>query len=112
MTKHFALKPEITIPSIGLGTWCLNDEKAIYSAIRKNGYRMIDCASFYKNEEIVGNALTKVFDEKSIQKSDLFVISKVWPTEVNNVEAALQRSLKKLRIDNLDLYLVHWSFCC
>jgi diketogulonate reductase-like aldo/keto reductase len=58
---------------------------------------MLDCASIYKNEEVVGEALKEVFKTKA--RSDIFVISKVWQDEVEDVEAACRRSLTKLGIE-------------
>ena len=70
---------------------------------------MLDCASFYKNEQIVGQALSQVINvDKSVSRDEMFIISKVWHDEVEDVEAACKRSLQKLGVDYLDLYLVHW----
>jgi len=71
-------------------------------------YRMYDCASIYKNEEVVGEALKVVLKTK--KREELFLLSKVWFTEVEDVEAACRRSLTKLGVEQLDLYLVHWPF--
>jgi diketogulonate reductase-like aldo/keto reductase len=107
--KEFLLKSQNKIPSIGFGTFLVDDEKSIYSAIKNAGYRMLDCASIYKNEELVGKCLEKILvQEKFLKRSDLFIISKVWPGEMLDVESALKRSLSKLKVDYLDLYLVHW----
>ena len=68
------------------------------------GYRMFDCASFYKNEELVGAELK----DCGVERKDLFIISKVWVDEVEDCEAAVRRSLAKLQTDYLDLYMIHW----
>ena len=68
---------------------------------------MFDCASFYKNEEVVGQAFVEMF-KSGITREELYIISKVWFDEVEDVEAACRRSLKKLGVDYLDMYLVHW----
>jgi len=70
---------------------------------------MYDCASFYKNEHIVGKALDELLNQdKIVTREELFIISKVWWDEVDDVEAACWRSLKNLGLDYIDLYLVHW----
>lgn len=72
---------------------------------------MFDCASFYKNEELIGGVLNEVINvDKSHSREELFVISKVWWDEVEDCEAACRRSLAKLQVDYLDLYLIHWPF--
>lgn len=72
------------------------------------GYRLIDTASRYKNEEAVGKAIKIVLDQGSIKREQLFVITKVWIDEVEDVENACRRSLGKLGLDYVDLYLLHW----
>lgn len=58
------------------------------------GYRMFDCASFYKNEELVGQALNELINvDKSVSREEMFIVSKVWWDEVEDVEAACKRSL-------------------
>lgn len=70
---------------------------------------MLDCASFYKNEEMVGEALNQCLNvEKCVKREEMFIVSKVWWDEVEDVEAACRRSLKKLGVEYLDLYLIHW----
>lgn len=96
------------MPVFGLGTFSLKDPKLIEKAITNDGYRMLDCASYYKNEELVGEALSKCFESGSVKREDLFIVSKVWVDEVDDVEAACKRSLQKLGLDFLDLYLIHW----
>ena len=99
-----------SMPNFGLGTYKMTELEPIRSAVSKVGYRMYDCASFYKNEEIVGEALSKLDKEDGVKREDLYIISKAWYSEVNDCEAACRRSLKKLGVDCLDLYLVHWPF--
>ena len=62
----------------------------------------------YNNEEAIGNALVKVFNNTSITRDDLFITTKLWGDEKEDVEGAVKKSLAKLQIDYLDLYLVHW----
>jgi diketogulonate reductase-like aldo/keto reductase len=93
----------------GLGTYHMHEASLIRKAGSEMGYRFFDCASFYKNEEVVGEALKGILQEdKAASREDLFVVSKVWFDEVEDVEAACRRSLEKLGLDYLDLYLVHW----
>eukprot|EP00037_Helgoeca_nana_P006000 m.55699 g.55699 ORF g.55699 m.55699 type:complete len:314 (-) comp16910_c0_seq2:232-1173(-) len=72
------------------------------------GYRMLDCAEYYINEEGIGEAIAR----SKVPRKDLFLISKVWNTTVYKGEAAIrdavQKSLKALRTDYIDLYLIHW----
>lgn len=68
------------------------------------GYRYIDTASFYGNEEIVGKAIKK----SSVKRDEIFVVSKIWPTEFRDPVAALNRSLERLGLEWLDGYLLHW----
>lgn len=99
----------VQMPRVGLGVYKMeegNDVKdAVLSAI-DIGYRSIDTASFYKNEEGVGQAL----QETSVSREDLFVTTKVWNDEQGYEEtlAAFDRSLEKLGLEYLDLYLIHW----
>jgi diketogulonate reductase-like aldo/keto reductase len=70
---------------------------------------MLDCASRYKNEELVGEALTHCLNvDKSVTREEMFVVSKVWWDDVEDVEGACRRSMQKLGVEYLDLYLVHW----
>ena len=94
------------MPLFGLGTYKMDSAETMTKAATELGYRLYDCASFYKNEEVVGQALKEV--TKTIAREQLFVVSKVWWDEVEDVESACKRSLQKLGVDYLDLYLVHW----
>ena len=104
------------IPGIGLGTFgsdnYSNEEiaNAVMDAI-KIGYRFIDCAACYGNEDLIG----KVFEEvigKDVSRKDLFILSKLWNDKHKpiDVAASCRKSLSDLRLDYLDCYLVHWPF--
>lgn len=100
----------IEMPWMGLGVYKMDVENgeardAVLSAI-ENGYRSIDTASFYKNEEGVGEALSRT----SVPREDLFITTKVWNDEQGYEETleAFERSLQKLGLEYVDLYLVHW----
>lgn len=100
------LKDGNLMPQLGLGVWKASPDEAA-SAVRKAlevGYRSIDTASAYKNEEGVGKALA----EASLPRSDLFITTKLWNDAQKQPRQALEASLEKLRLDYLDLYLMHW----
>ena len=101
-----------TIPLIGLGTWKSEPGKvkdAVVTAL-KSGYLHVDCASVYENEGEVGDAFQEVFESTKLNREEVFVTSKLWNTdhEPDKVEAALKKSLELLKLEYLDLYLMHW----
>ena len=103
------------IPCIGYGTFGSDSvsseivsetvKKAIYS-----GYRQIDCASVYGNEKNIGDVLDKIFKSGFLKREDLWITSKVWNDMHDNVIESCKQSLRDLKTDYLDLYLVHWPF--
>ncbi|UJF15358.1 aldo/keto reductase [Jeotgalibaca sp. MA1X17-3] len=100
-----------TIPGIGFGTSGIPDrdaEELIFMAIMR-GYRLIDTASWYKNEEGVGRGIKKAINA-GISREDIFVVSKVWKDEMGYHETAeaFERSYERLGLDYIDLYLIHW----
>lgn len=100
------------IPILGLGTWKSKPgevRQAVYWAIEA-GYRHIDCAAIYQNEREVGQGIADAMAEGLIKRKDLFVTSKLWNDSHRHedVRPALEKSLGDLRLDYLDLYLVHW----
>ena len=97
---------------IGLGTWKATGEivkTAVIEAINA-GYRHIDTAAIYGNEVEIGEALAEVFKSGTLKREDLFITTKLWNDahDKNSVIPALKESLKKLQLDYLDLYLIHW----
>ena len=101
----FTLSSGHAMPMIGLGTDGIQDPQIIARAIIELGYRTIDTASRYKNEEAVGKAIKMA---AGVSREELFVITKVWIDEVEDVEGACRRSLEKLGLQQVDLYLLHW----
>ena len=99
---------EFSCPSIGLGTCNLKEiEEVVYQSI-KDGTRLIDTASGYKNEEQVGKGIKRAIDEGIVKREDLFVVTKCGIREKKDPEEAIHNSLKKLNLDYVDLYLDHW----
>jgi diketogulonate reductase-like aldo/keto reductase len=95
------------IPQLGLGVWQIRSgatcEAAVLAALEA-GYRHIDTASFYGNEESVGAAIR----QSGIPREKIFVTTKLWNTEHTDPERALETSLRKLKFDYVDLYLIHY----
>nr|WP_296486674.1 aldo/keto reductase [uncultured Acetatifactor sp.] len=105
------------IPCVGLGTFGSDKygaeqvSQAVYGAIRY-GYRLIDCAAVYQNEDSIGEVLQRVMQEGAVERKELFVTSKVWNDMhgEGKVLESCRKSLQDLRLDYLDLYFVHWPF--
>ena len=96
------------IPLIGLGTSRIeNVEEVVYHSI-KDGIRLIDTAFKYGNEEEIGKGIKRAIDEGIVKREDLFIVDKLWIDDKSNPEKALRESLKKLKLDYIDLYLDHW----
>jgi len=99
----------VSMPRLGLGTYEAQADGEVEQAVRwalEFGYRSLDTASAYKNEEGVGRGLK----ESGVPREDVFLTTKVWNDEQGDPETrrALERSLKRLGTDDVDLYLVHW----
>ncbi|KAE8445407.1 H/ACA snoRNP pseudouridylase subunit [Mollisiaceae sp. DMI_Dod_QoI] len=106
---RFKLNTGAEIPALGLGTWQSDTglvKKAVSYAL-SIGYKHIDAAYCYGNEDEVGAGLKEAFDS-GIKREDIFVTTKLWCTYHSRVEQNLDMSLKSLGLDYVDLYLMHW----
>ena len=96
------------IPAIGFGTWQLSSDEAFAGATAalKAGYRLLDTAKLYGNEDAVGQAVR----DSSIAREDIFVTTKLWNDDqgFDSALKALDTSLERLGLDYVDLYLIHW----
>ncbi|XP_024020899.1 NADP-dependent D-sorbitol-6-phosphate dehydrogenase [Morus notabilis] len=98
------------MPIVGLGVWRV-EGKEIRDLIINSiniGYRHFDCAADYRNESEVGEALSEAFRTGLVKREDLFITTKLWNSDHGHVIEACKDSLKKLQLDYLDLYLVHF----
>ena len=108
LDKKLTLNNGLACPIIGLGTCAINNvEEVVYQSI-KDGTRLIDTASIYKNEEDVGKGIKRAFDEGIVKREDLSIVTKCWVTEKGDPEKALKSSLERLQLAYVDLYLDHW----
>jgi D-xylose reductase len=110
--KSIQLASGNTMPSIGLGLWKIDSEAApgaVREAIRV-GYRHLDSACDYGNEAQVGKGIEQALADGHCRREDLWITSKLWNTyhAAKHVRPALERSLRDLRVDYLDLYLIHF----
>ena len=107
--KSYTLNNGVSIPVLGFGTWKAENGEVAYQAVLealKAGYRHIDTAAIYQNEESVGRAIR----DSGISRQEIFVTTKLWNTYHSYDEAcqAFEESMEKLGLDYLDLYLIHW----
>lgn len=99
----------VEMPRFGLGVFQVKDGEEVYNSVKwalEHGYKSIDTAAIYRNEEGVGRAIK----DSGIPRDELFITSKLWNSDQGYEEAfqAYQVSLDKLGLDYLDLYLIHW----
>ena len=105
---NFKLNNGVLIPAVGLGTWRSREEDAYNAVLHaiKEGYRHIDTAAIYGNEEAVGRAIK----DSNIPREELFITTKLWNTDqgFETTLEACNASLQKLGLEYVDLYLIHW----
>ncbi len=108
LSADYLLNNGVKMPRIGLGTFLATGlEDLVYDAV-KYGYRHIDTARKYGNEKEIGAGLKKVFENGAAQRSELFIVTRVWPDRLYDPEASLRESLADLGLDYVDLFLIHW----
>ena len=109
--KTVKLNNGVEMPQMGYGVYQVSEsecERCVSDAL-KVGYRMIDTAQAYHNEEGVGNAVKK----SGIDRKEVFLVSKVWISNYGykKVKASIDKSLDRLQTDHIDLMLLHQPFC-
>ena len=107
--EHIRLNDGVEIPSIGFGTFLIPPDGSTYRAVREAlevGYRHIDTATAYENEEEVGRAVR----DSGIPREEVFITSKLWLSQFGDPQRGVDRSLKKLGTDYIDLYLIHQPY--
>ncbi|KAL2866527.1 putative glycerol dehydrogenase (GldB) [Aspergillus lucknowensis] len=113
--KSFKLSNGVTIPGVGFGTFASEGAKGeTYRAVKKAlevGYRHLDCAWYYLNEDEVGDGIRDFLKENpSVKREDIFITTKVWNHlhRYEDVLWSIEDSLEKLKVDYVDLFLIHW----
>lgn len=105
--SRIALNDGNAIPRLGLGVWLIKSGKSCETAVRAAldlGYRHIDTAAFYGNEDSVGKAIR----ESGVPREEVFVTTKLWNSHHGDPERAVNGSLRRLAMDYIDLYLIHY----
>lgn len=103
----------VKMPWLGIGVFKVEEGPELVTAVKtaiKHGYRSVDTAAIYENEEGVGKGIQEGLEEAGISREELFVTSKVWNADLGyeSTIAAFETSLNKLGLEYLDLYLIHW----
>ncbi|GAA0994414.1 aldo/keto reductase [Subtercola frigoramans] len=102
----YTLNNDTDIPQLGFGVFKVDPDKTsrIVTDALEVGYRHLDTAAIYRNEEGVGHAIAGA----GIPREELFITTKLWNTDQNSAAAAFEKSLGRLKLDYVDLYLIHW----
>ena len=101
----------VSMPILGIGTFALSDseaEESVYWALR-DGYRLIDTARIYGDEAGVGRGIRRAIDEGFVTREEIFVTTKMWTSDYDNGDAAINASLERLELDYIDLMILHHS---
>ena len=108
-SKTVLLNSGYTMPIMGLGTYALDYDTCVNSimALIVNGGRLIDTAYMYGNEEAVGEGVRRAMAEYGVPREEIFVITKIYPNQFGNPEAAIDMALEKLNIGYIDMMLLH-----
>ncbi|KAI0975952.1 reductase-like protein [Xylaria arbuscula] len=107
----FKLNNGLDMPAVGLGTWqsAPGEVAAAVTYALKVGYKHIDAAYCYGNEDEVGQGIKAAIDAGYVKRSDIFVTTKLWNTYATRAEVGLDKSLEALQLDYVDQFLVHWA---
>ena len=109
LNKFVTLNNGVNIPTLGYGTYKASENEVLYGVINaiNEGYRLIDCASFYQNQVAVGKAIKA----SRINRNELSITSKVWNTDRGyaNTIKSFNKTSEELGVDYLDLFFIHWS---
>jgi len=108
-TRTVRLNSGYTMPIMGLGTYALDHDTCVNSVMTllESGGRLIDTAYMYGNEEAVGEGVRRGMAEYGIPREDIFVITKIYPSQFGDPEAAVDMALQKLDIGYIDMMLLH-----
>ena len=108
-SRTVLLNSGYTMPVMGLGTYSLDHDTCVNSvkALLQNGGRLIDTAYMYHNEEAVGEGVRQAMEEYGIPREEIFVITKLYPDQFGDPEAAIEMALEKLDIGYIDMMLLH-----
>ena len=112
--QNVRLSSGYVMPLVGFGTYRIQGSDTIYRVVDeslKAGFRSIDTAAVYRNEEDIGCALKSLLPKYNLERNNIFITTKLSPSENGNaegIEQSVQRSLQALNIAYIDLYLIHW----
>ncbi|XP_076765727.1 uncharacterized protein LOC143432745 [Xylocopa sonorina] len=112
--QNVRLSSGYDMPLVGFGTYKIQGRDIIHEVVNESlkvGFRSIDTAVVYRNEEDIGHALRDLLPKYNLQRSDIFITTKLAPSENGNpegIEQSVQKSLKALNTTYIDLYLIHW----
>nr|XP_002124922.3 uncharacterized protein LOC100179582 [Ciona intestinalis] len=113
MESVVTLNNGVKMPMVGLGTFQIKSEDIFHQTLDSAlgcGYRLIDTAAVYKNEHLITSCLPELLEKYGLKREDVFVTTKLGPKDLSEemVEGAVEASLKKMGLDYVDLYLIHW----